>query len=347
MSFDEHFKQLKTPMVLLMLAVALIAVWVMLAFTYCRYLVWIALLAYLSSGLMTQLERKGISSTMAALVVTLGISGILITAMAVVLPVLVMQGLTFAAQVPDILSHLVSWLQQWDVHLENWNLQHSLIPMLNDYSAHFTRMGSHVLLTSYHTIGQVFFTLVLILLAPFILFLVLRDRHIIARYCRQRFVPHSPLIHVFFERVNQKMSAYLSGKLLEACVFALAMFVLFSLFHLGYALMLSILMGLSVFVPLFGVVLASIPVAILALSAWGFSHDLWLFGVSFVVLIIADGHVLVPLLFSQRLGLHPLPILLAVLIGGELMGFWGMLLAIPMLIVIDTLVELLRDQCMH
>ena len=104
----------------------------------------------------------------------------------------------------------------------------------------------------------------------------------------------------------------------------------FVAFGLNYAALLALLVGLSVVVPYIGAVVVTVPVALIGLFQWGWGDQfIWMI-VVYGIIQALDGNVLVPLLFSEAVNLHPVAIICAVLLFGGLWGFWGVFFAIPL-----------------
>ncbi|HNW78744.1 MAG TPA: AI-2E family transporter, partial [Candidatus Competibacteraceae bacterium] len=102
---------------------------------------------------------------------------------------------------------------------------------------------------------------------------------------------------------------------------------------------LALMVGLSVIVPYIGAVVVTVPVALVAFFQWGWGPEfLWLLGVYLIVQGL-DGNILVPLLFSEVVDLHPIAIIVAVLVFGGLWGFWGVFFAIPLATVVQSILK--------
>ena len=99
---------------------------------------------------------------------------------------------------------------------------------------------------------------------------------------------------------------------------------------LKYALLISALVGLSVIVPYIGATVVTFPVAIVGFFQWGWSNEFYYVLIAYGIIQALDGNVLVPLLFSEAVKMHPVAIVLAVLVFGGLWGFWGVFFAIPL-----------------
>ena len=97
-------------------------------------------------------------------------------------------------------------------------------------------------------------------------------------------------------------------------------------------------MGLSVLIPYIGAALVTVPVALIAFFQWGISSDFMYLMIAYGVIQALDGNVLVPLLFSEAVNLHPVSIIVAVLVFGSLWGFWGVFFAIPLATLVKAVV---------
>ena len=107
-------------------------------------------------------------------------------------------------------------------------------------------------------------------------------------------------------------------------------------FGLQYIALLSVLVGFSVLIP-FWVLFVTLPVAAVGLLQFGLSFDFWLLMGAYLVLQILDGNLLVPILFSDAVKLHPVIIMLAVFVFGGMFGFWGVFFAIPIATLIKAI----------
>src|SRR3990167_4255477 len=102
---------------------------------------------------------------------------------------------------------------------------------------------------------------------------------------------------------------------------------------------LPMLVGLSVVVPYIGAVVVTVPVALIGLFQWGFSDQFVYLMVVYGIIQALDGNVLVPLLFSEAVNLHPVAIICAVLLFGGLWGFWGVFFAIPLATLFKAVID--------
>ncbi|MCY9872994.1 AI-2E family transporter [Vibrio barjaei] len=147
-----------------------------------------------------------------------------------------------------------------------------------------------------------------------------------------------------FSRVAWGCEEYVVWKFFECLILAAMAFTAFGLgAEMKHALLLSLIVGLSVFLPFLGAVIAYLPVSIVALAQFG-SIDAWLIISSLYVLIqVVDGFVVVPALFGAALNISPLAVMLSIMCFGALFGLWGVILAIPLLVLMLNLHEVFRE----
>jgi len=101
-------------------------------------------------------------------------------------------------------------------------------------------------------------------------------------------------------------------------------------------MLLAVLVGLSVIIPYIGATVVTFPVVLVAWFQWGWGSDFVWLTVAYLVIQALDGNVLVPLLFSEVVNLHPVAIIVAILVFGGLWGFWGVFFAIPLATVVNA-----------
>jgi len=101
-----------------------------------------------------------------------------------------------------------------------------------------------------------------------------------------------------------------------------------------------VLVGFSVIIPYAGAAVVTLPVLFVAYAQWGISSEFLYVLIAYSVIQFIDGNVLVPLLFSEIVNLHPVAIIVAVLFFGGLWGLWGVFFAIPLATLINAVINL-------
>ncbi|MDO6748829.1 AI-2E family transporter, partial [Gilvimarinus sp. 1_MG-2023] len=97
--------------------------------------------------------------------------------------------------------------------------------------------------------------------------------------------------------------------------------------------------GLSVLVPYIGAAVVTIPIALVGYMQWGWNNDFFYLMTVYGIIQALDGNVLVPLLFSEVVNLHPVAIIVAVLVFGGVWGFWGVFFAIPLATLLKAVIQ--------
>ena len=147
-----------------------------------------------------------------------------------------------------------------------------------------------------------------------------------------------------WHRSESKVGRWFQGQLLLALSVGLIVFVGLSLFHIKYALLLGVTAMVFELVPVVGPVMSAIPAIILAFlqsSSPGLGISIIIF---YTVVQQMESHVLAPLILGKTIGLHPVTVVIALLIGAKLAGILGILLAVPAAVVI---VEVLDDMAIQ
>src|SRR5665811_134673 len=132
---------------------------------------------------------------------------------------------------------------------------------------------------------------------------------------------------------------YVSGKAGEIVIVGAVSYITFVSMGLQYSALLATMVGFSVLIPYIGAAVITLPIAFVAFFQWGWG---WSFGqvmIAYAIIQALDGNVLVPLLFSEALNLHPVAIIVAILVFGGMWGFWGIFFAIPLATVVQAVLK--------
>ena len=200
-------------------------------------------------------------------------------------------------------------------------------------------MGQHILSFSIARLGTVVIIAIYAVLVPLMVFFALKDKQLLLAWAG-KFVPSkSELSFQVWREVDVKIANYIRGKFVEISIVWVTSYIVFAVMDLNYSLLLSFLVGLSVIVPFVGAVAVTVPIALIAFFQWGLSANFWWLLLIYQVIQILDGNVLVPLLFSEVVNLHPLAIVVAVLFFGGIWGLWGVFFAIPLATLVQAVLN--------
>ena len=284
------------------------------------------LIAYILNGLTSFMEEKG-NSRILALTVTLIIFGLFYLSIFLFLPFLSRQILLLVSDIPQIYESVNSFLSN---QLAGYGLQSNQLDevVINAFS-YIPTLFQNALLQLNSGFSAVMNALLYLIIVPFLVFFLLKDRDIFINYAKNLLPQKKNLLTKIWNDLNVQLYGYLRGKGLEMIIVALVTGFVFYLQDVNYSIILAILVGLSVLIPYVGAILVTIPVVLIGLFQWGLDSSFYIFITSYMIIQALDGNVLMPLLLGREVKLHPVIIITAVLIFGGIWGFWGLLLAIP------------------
>lgn len=297
------------------------------------------ILSYLLAGVVRQLERWHCSHLLAVIVVFSLFMGALLMAVLWLLPLLWQELIDLVAEVPMLLSRsqaLILKLHDLFPDLVSVNqLQQSMLQVVT-YLANF---GREIVTFSLSSLFGVVTIVVYLVLVPLLVFFFLRDGRKIITWLVDFLPANRELLQGLWYELLGKMRSYLQGKMVEVVVVIVITVISFALLGLKYAILLGALVGLSVLIPYVGIVIVTLPIMVVGLIQWGWSEHFLYLMVVYTVISILDANLLVPILFSEIMNLHPLAIILAVLVFGNLCGFWGVFFAIPLATLVGMVIK--------
>ena len=180
--------------------------------------------------------------------------------------------------------------------------------------------------------------MIYMIVVPLLVFFFLKDRDTILESVVNALPSNNGLITRVSSEMNDQFANYLRGKAVEIVVVGVATYIGFVVFGLNYSALLALLVGLSVVIPYIGAVVVTIPVVAIALFQFGPETQFYYVIGVYMVIQALDGNVLVPLLFSEAVNLHPILIIVAVLFFGGVWGFWGVFFAIPLATLVKAVI---------
>lgn len=295
-------------------------------------------LAYLLEGLVRILERKGAPRTTSVIVVFLVFMAFLLFLLFGVIPLLWSQAVDLARELPNYISMGQKMLLRLPEHYPYVSADqvNELIAVARQ---HITDIGQKILSLSLSSIPGLITIVVYLILVPVLMFFFLKDKRRILGWVTG-FLPRerSLATHVWGE-VDVQIGNYVRGKFWEILIVGVATWITFALMGLKYGILLAVLVGLSVLIPYIGAAVVTFPVAVVAFFQFGWGSDFAYIMVAYGIIQALDGNVLVPLLFSEVVNLHPVAIIVAVLVFGGLWGFWGVFFAIPLATLVNALLR--------
>ena len=296
-------------------------------------------LAYLLESVVATMERWHLPRTLASTVVLAMIVSIAIIVLFGLIPVLSQQLTSIVRELPGMIQNIQEQMLRLPEKYPDIFTVEQVNELIGNLRNELTSFTQSVLSFSLARLGNIVMIAVYVVLVPIMVFFALKDKKKLLNFAG-KFVPkRSELTFKVWHEVDQKIANYIRGKFVEILIVWVATYVLFAIMGLNYSLLLSFLVGLSVIIPYVGAIAVTVPIALIGFFQWGFSAKLGYLLIAYQVIQILDGNVLVPLLFSEVVNLHPLAIIAAVLFFGGLFGLWGVFFAIPLATLVQAVMN--------
>ncbi|WP_333875053.1 AI-2E family transporter [Methylobacter sp.] len=306
------------------------------------------MLAYLGDPLTDKLETYRLSRTNAVLVVFSGMTLVLVLVLLLLVPLLESQVENFLNNLPAYAAWLnetvIPWTQtRFHLGIRPINLNQ----IVNLVKSHWEQAGgvaASIMSSVSYSGGVIAEWLMNLLLIPVVTFYLLRDwDSLIAKV--HDLLPRriAPTAAKLAREVDTVLGAFVRGQLY-------VMLALGSIYSIGLwmtgldlALLIGMLAGLVSFVPYLGSIVGIVTACIATLVQFHELIQLVPVAIVFVIGQSLEGMVLTPLLVGDKIGLHPVAVMFAVLAGGQLFGFLGILLALPVASIIMVLLRHVHD----
>ena len=334
--YRRNFQDPQTVILLLLLGFGLALV--LVAGQLLAPLLLSVLLAYILEGLIRALEARLPRLPAFLLVYALFVAGLVLSLFRVV-PLLWQQVSELAGRLPSMTAAVQDWVESLPQLYPELISPVQADQLLLAIRAEVLSFGEQVIRLSLDRAVDALSVVVYVIVVPILVFFLLKDKDRILGWAQAYLPTPQSLSGTVWHEMNLKVSSYLRGKLIEIMLVWGVTFVAFALLGLQYALLLSLLVGLSVVIPYVGAIVVTIPIALVGLFQWGLEVQFAYLMLVYLVIQFLDGNLLVPLLFSEVVDLHPAAILTAILVFGGLWGVWGVLFAIPLASLIDVVLR--------
>ena len=296
-------------------------------------------LAYLMQGVANVLRQRGLPGELSVAVSTLLFLGGFFAVLFGLAPLVWRQLVALVREAPAMIEAgrkvLVTLPEEYPVFFT----QQQVNELTAVIQAEMASMGQLLVTKGLSSIPSVLAAIVYLILIPLMVFFFLKDREQLTGWFTGFLPAHRPLLERIWAELNLQFANYARGKGIEVLIIGGASYLVFAVFSLNYAALLGLLVGFSVIVPYIGAALVTIPVVVVAYFQFGVTPDFyWVVG-AYLLIQVLDGNVLVPLLFSEAVNLHPVAIVIAVLFFGGLWGLWGVFFAIPLATLVNAILS--------
>ena len=258
-------------------------------------------LAYLLEWPTVRLERVGLSRTWATSFVLILFVGVLLLMAFVVMPVAWQQGIYLIRDMPGMLNKLSDFAATVPRRYPALMDAGIIDAMADNMRNRVLTVGDSVVKYSLASLVGLLTLAVYLVLVPLMVFFLLKDKEQMLNAVRRVLPRNRGLAGQVWKEMNQQITNYIRGKVLEMIVVGVALF------------------------------------------QFGAGPEFWSLFAVYLIIQGLDGNLLVPVLFSEAVNLHPLVIILSVVIFGGLWGFWGVFFAIPLATLIKAVVHAWPD----
>ncbi len=334
---DQYFSDEEAMFLFVLLGGAMLVIWLLgqpLAPVIAS-----VILAFLMQGMVDWFCNKGVPHLGSVALVFLLFVGFVTGFLLFVMPIVWQQLGNLFNEAPRMVAEIQALLLVLPERYPDLISESQVRQLIAAAATELSRLGQWVLTFSLSSITGIMTILIYLVLVPILVFFFLKD----GRNLMSGWVAFLPAKREMMTRVWHEMDGqianYVRGKAIEIMIVGIVSYVTFAIFGINYAALLGILVGLSVVIPYIGAALVTLPVMLIALFQWGWSNEFMYLMIAYGIIQALDGNVLVPLLFSEAVNLHPVSIIVAVLVFGSFWGFWGVFFAIPLATLVKAIVS--------
>ncbi len=334
--FDRHFSDPQAILLAVLLAIGF-GVVLLMGDMLAPVLASIVL-AYLLEGLVRMLEERGSRRFSAVLLVYLAFIAFVLFLLLFIVPLLWTQSVELVRELPGYIAAGHEKLRGLPEHYP-FISEAQINEVMQLIRAKIATQGERILSLSLSSIPGVITVMIYLVLVPLLVFFFLKDKAAIIGWFLAFLPRERGLSNRVWSEVDVQLGNYIRGKFWEMLIVGVVTFITFLLMDLKYAMLLGVLVGLSVLVPYIGAAVVTVPVAFIAYFQWGWGPSFAWLMLAYGIIQALDGNVLVPVLFSEVVNLHPVAIIVSVLVFGGLWGFWGVFFAIPLGTLVNAILR--------
>lgn len=335
--YDRHFSDPQVAILALLLLMGSLVI--MFAGDILTPILAAIIIAYLLDGAVKWLREKKVPRFIAIVATFSTFTLLVFVSLIVLAPLIVRQAIQFMREIPSMLAQGQEAIMQLPIKYPNIVSEEQMGDILGRFQAQITDISQKVVSFSLASVVDLLSFMVYLVVVPLLVFFFLKDKEKILAWF-SNFLPRDrTLVATVWEDVNGKIGGYVRGKFVEIMIVWVITYITFLFLGINYAILLSFVVGISVLIPYVGAALVTIPVAMVAYFQWGYGTEMMYALIAYGVIQFLDGNLLVPLLFSGMVNIHPAAIIGAVLIFGGLWGIWGVFFAIPLATLIHAVIN--------
>jgi putative permease len=294
----------------------------------CFLLSWV--IAYLLDPLVVHIETRGLKRIY-ALGLLYAILGILtIFFFAFMVPKLTMGWSSFVNDLPLYMQKIKAIVTEWKDQLPDRYGSDEIQWLLDKLSANIDAATEKAGMKFYGFATRIFFNIFNVVLSPILVFFMLFYKDIVAETLAS-WIPerHREISLGIGREVNSSIGGYLRGQVIVSLIVGLLASLALFFMDTPHPIFCGIFAGLASILPFIGVFIAILPALFFAWFKFQTITALAKIGLAFAVIYFLEGYIIKPVVFKKSMDLNPLVTIIIVMALGELIGFWGILLALP------------------
>jgi putative permease len=294
----------------------------------CFLLSWI--IAYLLDPLVLKFEERGITRAYALALLYVALGVLTVFFLTFIVPKLTMSWDAFLRDLPQYLQKIKQIAMEWKARIPDHYGSEEIQWLLDKTSANVDTAAEKTAALAYGFAGRIFFNLFNIILSPILVFFMLYYKQTVIETLAS-WIPEQrrTIVLGIGQEVNISIGGYLRGQVIVSIIVALLASLALFIISIPHPLFCGIFAGAASILPFIGVIIAVFPALFFAWFQYQDMAVLLKIIIAFGVIYFLEGYIIKPLVFKKSMDLNPLVTIIMVMALGELLGFWGILLALP------------------
>ncbi|MCP4345450.1 MAG: AI-2E family transporter [Desulfobacterales bacterium] len=296
-------------------------------------------IAYLLEGIVTWLQKMRMPRMASVIAVFLLFVASLFVMIIGLLPMLSSQIGQLMGDIPSMLASGQKQLMLLPERFPEFITETQIKEITTFLNTELVEFAKNIVTLSLASVRGFISIVVYFILVPLMVFFFLKDKTKITLWVKGFLPEERRLASEVWHEVNGQVANYVRGKIWEILIIWTVSYITFKLLGLRFTALISLVIGLSVIVPYIGATVVTLPVAVIAWFQWGWGSEFAYVLIAYGIIQALDGNLLVPLLLSEVVDLHPVAIIVAVLVFGGLWGIWGLFFAIPLATLVHSVIK--------
>ena len=294
----------------------------------CFLLSWI--IAYLLDPLVLKIEERGVRRSYALTLLYILLSILTMFFLTFMVPKLTMSWDAFLRELPQYIQKIKQIAMEWKGRIPDRYGSEEIQWLLDKVSANVDTAAEKAGTLAYGFAGRIFFNLFNLVLSPILVFFMLYYKlNVIETLASWIPEQNRPMILGIGQEVNSSIGGYLRGQVVVSIIVALLASLALLIIGIPHPIFCGVFAGAASILPFIGVIIAIFPALFFAWFQFQSLAVLLKILIAFGVIYFLEGYIIKPLVFKKSMNLNPLVTIIMVMALGELLGFWGILLALP------------------